>query len=151
VIYHSPVTPCLLLLVDDNDDDRALIVRALRKARLECTLQVAHDAEEAAFLLGISAGRAPSVALPDLVLLDVRLPRMGGFDVLEMIRRNPKTRDLDVVVLSNSADPGDAERAEELGAEYVKKLADYDGFAQVVQRAVLERLGQAAGESGNDA
>jgi two-component system response regulator len=143
------VTQCLLLLVEDDDNDRALIVRSLSKVGLECTFQIAHDGAEAAFLLGLSASRPPSILLPDLVLLDAKMPRMGGLEILELIRQNPTTQGLKVVVLSSSADPGDAARARELGATYVQKSAHYDAFVQVVQRVVLEALGRAGGGSGS--
>src|SRR5262249_29686112 len=99
-----------ILLVEDNPDDDGLTLRALRKTRLRCQLDVAADGWDALDYL-----RGPR-ALPAFVLLDLHLPRLSGHEVLERIRKDPRTRLLPVVVLTSSREKEDLERCYGLGA-----------------------------------
>lgn len=121
-----------LLIVEDNPDDEALVLRALRKNHLEVRVHVASDGVEALdFLFG--PGTEPG-ALPDLVLLDLMMPRVDGFQVLERIRADPRTRTVPVVIFSSSNEPGDVERSYALGASsFVRKPVEFGEFAEAVR------------------
>lgn len=116
-----------ILLVEDNADHVLLIRRAFHKAGVDCNLQVAVHGDEAVHYLEGTHGyddrrRFP---LPHLVLLDLKLPRRSGFDVLAWIRRSPEHEHLPVVVLTTSDQPDDILRARQLHANsYIVKPVD---------------------------
>lgn len=117
-----------LLLVEDSLEDAALITAALRRALPANPIEVCDSGEAALDFLharGEYAHRPPH-ELPALILLDLNLPRMSGFDVLRELRKSPHTRLLPVIVLSASVEQVDIRRACELGANsYVRKSLDY--------------------------
>eukprot|EP01034_Spumella_vulgaris_P012967 gene12967-16522_t len=101
--------PTGLLLVEDNPQDLELMLRALTKANLGRELQVARDGEEALdylFSEGTQANR-PGRGLPKLILLDLKLPKVDGFDVLRRVKSDPRTHRVPIVVLSSSNQPSD--------------------------------------------
>lgn len=107
-----------ILLVEDNEDDVFLMRRALKTARLPLEISVAHDGQEAIdYLSGLGdfADRT-KYPLPSLVLLDLKMPRRHGFEVLSWIRAEPTLKDLTVVVLTSSPEERDRKKASELGA-----------------------------------
>ena len=106
-----------ILLVDDDRDDVDVALRAVRREHLDVTVRVASDGGEALELLGIDGnGGVPPDALPRVVFLDLNMPRVDGWQVLEKLRRDPATQKLPVVVLSWSGQRRDIERCYELGA-----------------------------------
>jgi CheY-like chemotaxis protein len=116
----------VILVVEDRDDDILLIRRAFEKARLSNPLHFVRDGEEAVIYLrgeGIYSSRAEH-PLPDLILLDLKLPKMDGFELLKWIREQPGIRALPVVVLTSSDQIRDVNRAYQLGANsfFVKEL-----------------------------
>jgi two-component system response regulator len=116
-----------LVLVEDNPDDEELAVLALKRADVDCVIDVAHDGEEAVALLFDGAGP------PSLVLLDLKVPKLDGFQILERIRQHPTTRTVPVVILSSSDVREDIVRAYELGANaYVKKPVEFTRYTEVV-------------------
>lgn len=118
-----------VLLVDDNEDDRFLTSRMLRKLPLPVRLEVARDGVEALCLLQGSDAAPP----PSLVILDLQLPRVSGAEVLERLRAVPETRDIPVVVVSASGHPMDLDRCRELGANaYLTKPLDAGQLHQVI-------------------
>ena len=119
-----------ILLVEDNADDVALTLRSFRKQLPNARVSVAHDGAEAVQVLeNDMAGD-----LPDLVLLDVNMPKLSGIEVLERLRSRPATRLLPVVMFSTSRDRVDLERAYALGANsYVRKPVGYERFADVLR------------------
>ena len=118
-----------ILLVEDNPDDVELTLRALRKNHVRCQVDVAVDGVDA---LGYLHGPR---ALPVFVLLDLRLPRLSGHEVLERIRKDPRTRFLPVVVLTSSREKEDLERCYALGANsYVRKPVEFEAFASVARQ-----------------
>lgn len=130
----------LILLVEDNPDDVKLTLRALEKARISNTVVVVADGVEALEYLngtGKYAGRDTRI-LPQVILLDLKLPGMNGIEVLRRIRANNKTRLLPVVILTTSTQEKDMVEAYALGANsYVRKPIDFKQFAESVQELGL--------------
>ena len=126
-----------ILLVEDNADDVELTLRAFRKSDLVNNVTVVRDGVEALdYLLatGDHAGR-DAEALPDLVLLDIKLPRVDGVQVLERLRANPRTRLVPIVVLTSSIEPRDLLTCYALGANsYVRKPIDFQQFSKALQQ-----------------
>jgi CheY-like chemotaxis protein len=126
----------VILLVEDNADDEALTLRAFRKSKLLNEVVVAHDGVEALdylFCNGAYTGRDPN-ALPVLILLDLKLPRIDGLEVLRQIRAEERTRLLPVVILTSSKEQEDVINSYALGANsYVRKPVDFTEFVQAVQ------------------
>lgn len=129
-----------ILLVEDNPDDVELTLRAFRKSKIANEIIVARDGVEALdylFATGPHAGRDLH-ALPQLVLLDLKLPRLDGLQVLERIRGNPKTRLLPVVILTSSTEQPDLLTGYSLGANsYIRKPVDFQEFVVAVRRLGL--------------
>jgi two-component system response regulator len=126
----------MILLVEDNRDDEALMLRALKKNSIGNEVVVARDGEEALDFLfgtGAHAGRDTTV-LPQFMLLDLNLPQMSGLDVLRSIRTDERTKLLPVVVLTSSKEDEDIIKSYSLGANsYVRKPVDYAQFNEAVK------------------
>jgi CheY-like chemotaxis protein len=126
----------LILLVEDNPDDVELTLRALKKTRIPIeVIVVRHGAEALEFLFasGAYSGRNPDV-LPDLILLDLKLPKVDGLEVLRQVRSAPTTRFLPVVVLTLSNEEQDIAEAYRLGVNsYVRKPVDFDRFTELLR------------------
>ncbi len=119
-----------VLLVEDNPDDVELTLRALKRARLLNPVRVVRDGAEAIELLFGGEGRS---CRPRVVLLDLKLPRVSGLEVLERIRREESTRTLPVVVLTSSREEPDIRRAYELGVNsYIVKPVEFEKFVAAV-------------------
>jgi two-component system response regulator len=125
-----------ILLVEDNADDEALTLRALRKNNIRNEVVVARDGVEALdylFGTGADGGRLPAV-----VLLDLKLPRLDGLDVLRRLRADPRTRCLPVVILTSSKEDQDLLEGYREGANsYVRKPVDFDQFMEAVRQLGL--------------
>lgn len=108
-----------VLLVEDNEEDAFLLRRALRMENVECNLHVAQDGQEAVDYLGGNGSFADRrrFPLPVLVLLDLKLPFLNGFEVLEWLRAQPDRKDLRVVILTSSGEDCDRDRAKQLGVQ----------------------------------
>lgn len=126
-----------ILLVEDNPDDVELTRRAFRKSNFSNEIVVARDGIEALeylFAAGSRDGR-DAAPLPLLVLLDLKLPRMDGLQVLERLRGNPKTKLLPVVILTSSTEPHDLVGGYSLGANsYIRKPVDFGEFVETVRQ-----------------
>ena len=124
-----------ILLVEDNPDDEELTLRALRKSNIVNEVFVARDGQEAIdflFATGKHAGREPR-AMPAVVLLDLKLPKLNGIDVLHRMRSDPRTKLVPVVVLTSSSEDEDMMRSYESGANsYVRKPVEFPAFAAAV-------------------
>lgn len=125
----------LILLVEDNPDDEVLTLRALKKNNIKNEVVVARDGVEALdFLFGTGAyaGR-DLIAMPEVILLDLKLPKVDGLEVLQRIRENERTRLLPVVVLTTSTEDQDRLRSYDLGANsYIRKPVDFQEFIGAV-------------------
>lgn len=125
-----------VLLVEDNPDDEALVVRMMKKVPGEHALSVVRDGEEALQYLFAGAHA------PDLVLLDLKLPKVGGLEVLKRIRAEPRMRRMPVVVLASGRDPKDVGACYDLGANsFIRKPPDLIEFADAVREAGVFWLG----------
>ena len=122
-----------ILLVEDNAKDEALTLRALKKANIANKVNVVRDGAEALqFLLGDEA------VLPQLVLLDLKLPKVDGLEVLKKIRSDDRTKLLPIVILTTSTEDSDRLEGYALGANsYVRKPVDFAQFAEAVQQLGL--------------
>jgi two-component system response regulator len=123
----------LILLVEDNPDDEFLTRDALRTGGILHDVVVARDGAEAVHWIFME-GATPLTRTPDLVLLDLKLPKMSGFDVLERIRSDERTRGLPVVILTSSSEHQDIQRSYDTGANsYVRKPVNFAEFVRAVQ------------------
>jgi two-component system, response regulator len=124
-----------ILLVEDSPDDVELTLRALHRAHIANTIHVARDGEEALTFLFGESGTTPRrhEDMPVLILLDVRLPKVDGLEVLRRIKDNPLTRVVPVVMLTASNDARDVAESYQLGANsYIVKPVNFDQFASAV-------------------
>lgn len=130
----------LILLVEDNPDDEELTLRALKKNNIGNNLVVVRDGAEALDFLycsGAYADRDPR-ELPQVVLLDLKLPKVDGMEVLARIRAEQSTRFLPVVVLTSSREEQDLIKSYQLGANsYVRKPVDFIQFIEAVRQLGL--------------
>jgi two-component system response regulator len=127
----------LILMVEDNADDELLTLDVLRGGGEQCEIIVARDGAEALdylFATGAWAGRDPA-ATPSLVLLDLKLPKVSGFEVLNRIRANEQTRLIPVVLLTSSSEEEDMMRGYSSGANsFVRKPVEFERFAESVRQ-----------------
>ena len=125
-----------ILLVEDNPDDEALTLRALRKSNILNEVVVARDGVEALdylFCRGTYANRKPDHG-PAVTLLDLKLPKLDGLEVLKAIRANPATQLLPVVILTSSKEEQDLINGYRLGANsYIRKPVDFNQFVEAVR------------------
>jgi len=130
----------IILLVEDNPDDEALTLRALKKNNVLNEVIVARDGVEALDYLfgeGAYAGRDTTI-LPEVILLDLNLPKVNGLEVLQRIRSEKRTKLLPVVVLTSSKEERDMVASYDLGANsYIRKPVDFIEFGQAVQQLGL--------------
>jgi len=127
-----------ILLVEDNPADEALTLRALKKANIANKVVVARDGAEAVDYLTSSEPDGAPRKLPQLVLLDLKLPKLDGHEVLKQIRANARTQLLPVVILTTSVEDQDRLDGYRLGANgYVRKPVDFSAFAETVTQLGL--------------
>lgn len=130
----------VILLVEDNPDDQLLTVHALKKNNFSNEIVIARDGVEALdylFGTGEFTGRDLNI-MPMLVLLDLKLPKIGGIEVLRRIRSDERTRSLPVVILTSSSEEKDIIESYHLGANsYVRKSVDFNQFRDSVKQLGL--------------
>ncbi len=130
----------MILLVEDNPDDEALTMRALKKNNIKNDIVVVRDGVEALdflFATGAHAGR-DTAARPEVVLLDLKLPKLDGFEVLKKMRADQRTRLQPVVILTSSREQQDIVNGYDLGANsYVRKPVDFQQFLDAVRQLGL--------------
>ena len=123
----------LILLVEDNPDDELLTLRSLRKASITDCIEVARDGAEALDYLFRDGSE-----LPQLILLDLKLPKISGLQVLERIRADERTRRIPVVILTSSNEPIDINTGYDLHVNsFVSKPLNFHEFSEVVERLGL--------------
>jgi CheY-like chemotaxis protein len=123
----------VILLVQDNPKDEALTLRALRKSKIVNKMVVARDGVEALDYLFAPGADGSRNALPQLILLDLKLPKIDGHEVLRRIRNDERTRLLPIVILTTSVEDKDRLEGYRLGANsYVRKPVDFVEFAQAI-------------------
>lgn len=128
----SPVEAVEILLVEDSTDDAELTIRAITSNKITNRIQLVKDGVEAMEFL------ASGQPLPRLILLDLKLPRMNGLEVLKAIRDDPRTRVLPVVILTSSREEPDVARAYQLGVNsYIVKPVEFEAFVKAVTDAGL--------------
>jgi len=135
----SPSEIVEILLVEDNPHDLALTLRALKKAHLANHIQVCRDGEEAVdFLFAKGAFASRNIdQTPKVVLLDIKLPKVDGLEVLRRIKSDPHTKIIPVVMLTSSKEQRDVIESYNLGVNsYIVKPVNFDGFF-----AAIEQLG----------
>jgi CheY-like chemotaxis protein len=127
----------VILLVEDNPDDEALAIRALKRHHVGNTIVVAHDGVEALdylFGTGLYAGRDVSLK-PSVVLLDLKLPRVDGLEVLRRVREDDRTKLLPIVVLTTSSEEQDLLDSYSLGCNsYIRKPVDFIQFSEAIRQ-----------------
>jgi DNA-binding response OmpR family regulator len=123
----------LILLVEDDPDHEALTIRALKKSNMVNEVRVARDGEEAVAML---CGENP--IKPQVILLDLKLPKLDGLEVLKRIRESDLTRTLPVVVLTSSDEERDVVRSYQLGVNsYIRKPVNFNDFAEATRQLGL--------------
>jgi CheY-like chemotaxis protein len=123
-----------ILLVEDDPDHEALTIRALRKSNIVNEIVVAHDGEEALEML-FGTGPTSLSSLPQIVLLDLKLPKVDGLEILRRIRENNVTRALPVVILTSSDEESDIMRSYRMGVNsYIRKPVDFNEFAEATRQ-----------------
>ncbi|HVL38963.1 MAG TPA: response regulator [Fimbriimonadaceae bacterium] len=132
-----PTTLPLVLLVEDNPDDEKITLRALKQSDVPHTVTVARDGAEALEVLfagdGDDAGETPS-----LVLLDLKLPKVGGLEILQRMRAEPQTKRIPVVILTSSDEEKDLLQSYNIGANsYIRKPVDYDQYMETIKKLGL--------------
>lgn len=128
-----------ILLVEDNPDDETLVMRALHHNHVSNQVDVVRDGVEAlTYLLGSDETGPPTRPLPQVVLLDLKLPKVDGLEVLRRLRGEERTRFLPVVILTSSSEEQDLIRGYENGANsFVRKPVDFNQFAEAVRQLGL--------------
>jgi two-component system response regulator len=128
----------VILLVEDNPDDVDLTLRALRKSHVTNEVVIARDGVEALEYLFGAPGRPRAADLPQVVLLDLKLPRIDGMEVLRRIRADARTALLPVVILTSSSEERDLVEGYRLGANsYVRKPVDFSQFVDAARELGL--------------
>jgi len=126
-----------ILLVEDNADDIELAVHALREEKLANGITIARDGEEALDLIFRRGHVHPAFEPPRLILLDLKLPKVDGLDVLRAVKGDPRTKAIPIVVMTSSKEERDLVESYKLGVNaYVQKPVGFDEF-----RAVVKELG----------
>ncbi|UCD90798.1 MAG: response regulator [Desulfobacterales bacterium] len=130
----------IILLVEDNPDDELLAIRALKKNNIMNEVVVARDGAEALdylFATGAYEGRDTSV-MPQVILLDLKLPKVSGLEVLKRLRDDDRTRLLPVVILTSSREERDLKESYRLGANsYIRKPVDFTQFSEAIRQLGL--------------
>ncbi|MBI3355929.1 MAG: response regulator [Nitrospirae bacterium] len=123
-----------ILLVEDNEDDIVIIQEVFADMKLASIVNTVRDGEEALAYLW-RKGKYMATCLPDIVLLDINMPKKNGFEVLEEMKRDPRLQPLPVIMLTTSAREEDVVRSYSNGAcSYIHKLVDLDKFKQLIKQ-----------------
>lgn len=149
---HLPSNNPFILLVEDNYNDELLARRAFKKCEVTHGLAVARDGAEALDFLFASGAHSQRDwhHLPALVLLDMKLPKLDGLEVLRRLRADERTRTVPIVILSTSNEEADRTSSERLGANgYLRKPVEFSEFVETIRQLNLSWL-QTGGTLGSD-
>jgi len=130
----------IILLVEDNPDDELLAIRALKKNNISNEVVVARDGVEAIdYLFGTGAHTGRDMSeMPQIILLDLKLPKIDGFEVLRRLRSDERTKLLPVVVLTSSREEQDLTESYSLGANsYIRKPVNFTRFTEAIRQLGL--------------
>lgn len=130
----------IILLVEDNPDDELLMIRALKKSHIGNEIVIARDGVEALdYLFGTGSYEGRDMRqMPQLIMLDLKLPKIDGLEVLRRLRANDRTKYIPVVVLTTSTEQQDVISSYELGANaYVQKPVDFEDFVEATRQLGL--------------
>ena len=130
----------IILLVEDNPDDELLAIRALKKNNIMNKMVIARDGVEALdYLFGTGAYEGRDMSeMPQVILLDLKLPKINGFEVLKRLRNDERTKLLPVVVLTSSREERDLTECYRLGANsYIRKPVDFTQFTEAIRQLGL--------------
>lgn len=130
----------MILLVEDNEDDQILTIQALKDSNIQNEIIIANDGVEALdFLFGSGKYKDRDTSLmPQIILLDLKLPRVDGIEVLQQIRAHDCTKYLPVVILTSSREEQDMIKTYQLGANsYIRKPVDFMQFAEAIRQLGL--------------
>jgi two-component system response regulator len=134
MIHNNALRPAYVLLVEDNQDDIELTLEALKDSKVSMKIDVVTDGMAAMEFLH-REGKYADKPRPDLILLDLNLPKMDGREVLKAIREDENFTDIPVVVLTTSEDEGDILRAYKLHANcYIAKPVDFNRFTEIIRQ-----------------
>lgn len=126
--------PVEILLVEDNEDDIVIIQEVFADMELTAIIHTVRDGEEALAYLR-REGKYKVARVPDVVLLDINMPKKNGFEVLEEMKKDPRLQSLPVIMLTTSHREEDVVRSYEKGAcSYIHKLVDLDQFKQLIKQ-----------------
>lgn len=126
--------PVEVLLVEDNEDDAVIIQEVFAEMRLATLINVVRDGEEALAYLQ-RQGKYKVVRMPDIVLLDINMPKKNGFEVLEAMKKDPRLQSLPVIMLTTSQREEDVVRSYAKGAcSYIHKLVDLEQFKHLIMQ-----------------
>jgi CheY-like chemotaxis protein len=133
------IEPLLIVLAEDDDGHASLVQRNLERAGLANRLHRLKDGQEALdFLRGEGDYVGRNASQPVLVLLDIKMPRVDGVEVLRQLKADPRTALIPVIMLTTTDDPREIQRCYELGCSvYVTKPVDYQGFVEAIKRLGL--------------
>jgi CheY-like chemotaxis protein len=127
-----------ILLVEDNDDDVQLTRRALRRNNIANELIVLGDGAAALNYLKAAADPARGISLPTLILLDLKLPKLDGLELLKLLRADPRLRRQPVVILTSSTEEQDIAKSYDSGANsYIRKPVDFEQFSAAIRQLGL--------------
>ena len=130
------MTSKTILLVEDNPDDELLTLMAIKENNILNKVIVAHDGAEALEILFGDGQHASSdtILLPQIILLDLKLPKVDGIEVLQKIRNHPSTKLLPVIILTSSAEETDILKSYQEGANsYIRKPVDFEQFTKAIK------------------
>ncbi len=127
-----------ILLIEDNPDDVELTLRAFKKHNLANHITVARDGEEALDIIFQHGKESAEGLRPDLILLDLKLPKVDGMEVLRQIKENSETKVIPVIVLTSSKEESDLAESYRLGVNsYIRKPVNFEKFTEVVMQLGL--------------
>jgi two-component system response regulator len=127
-----------ILLVEDNDDDVQLTRRALQRNNIANELMVLGDGAAALSYLRMAADPAHGISLPTLILLDLKLPKLDGLELLQLMRADPRLRRQPVVILTSSTEEQDIAKSYDSGANsYIRKPVDFEQFSAAIRQLGL--------------